>query len=36
MGERRARVKSKNMYKGPIDKDNGVGGEKIECGRRGG
>ena len=22
-GERRGRVKSRNMYKGPIDKDNG-------------
>ena len=25
MGERRVRVKSKNMYKGPMDKDNGAG-----------
>ena len=25
MGERRGRVKSRNMYKGPKDKDNGVG-----------
>ena len=27
MGERRGRVKSRNIYKGPIDKDNG-GGDK--------
>ena len=25
MGERRGRVKSRNTYKGPMDKDNGVG-----------
>ena len=25
MGERRGRVKSRNMYKGPMDKDKGVG-----------
>ena len=25
-GERRRRVKSQNIYKGPMDKDNGVGG----------
>ena len=31
-GERRGRVKLRNMYKGPMDKDNGGGG-KIECGR---
>ena len=30
-GERRGRVKSRNMYKGPMDKDNGTG--RIECGR---
>ena len=28
MGERRGRVKSRNIYKGPIDKDNG-GGVRI-------
>ena len=33
MGERRRRVKSRNMYKGPMDKDNGEG--RIECGRWG-
>ena len=33
MGERRGRVKSRNTYKGPMDKDNRVGG--IECGRWG-
>ena len=33
-GVRRGRVKSRNMYKGPTDKDNGGGG--IECGRVGG
>ena len=32
--KRREGVKSKNMYKGPIDKDNGAGG-RIECGGRG-
>ena len=32
-GERRGRVKSRNMYKGPMDKDNGQG--RIECGRWG-
>ena len=31
MGERSGRVKSRNMYEGPMDKDNG--GERIECGR---
>ena len=25
MGERRVRVQLRNMYKGPMDKDNGVG-----------
>ena len=25
MGEGRGRVKSRNIYKGPMDKDNGVG-----------
>ena len=29
-GERRGRVKSRNMYKGPMDKDKGG---RIECGR---
>ena len=33
MGERRGRFKSRNFYKGPIDKDNGGG--MIECGRWG-
>ena len=33
MGERKGRVKSRNMYKGPMGKDNGGGG--IECGRWG-
>ena len=32
-GERRGTVKSKNMYKGPMDKDNRAGG--TECGRKG-
>ena len=27
MGERRERVKSRNMFKGPMDKDNGGGTE---------
>lgn len=36
MGERRGRVKSVNMYKGPMDKDNGEGGLKVEDGGRGG
>ena len=31
MGKRRGRVKSRNMYKGPMDKDNG--GRSIEYGR---
>ena len=31
-GERRGRVESRNMYKGPMDKDNKVGG-RTECGR---
>ena len=31
VGERRGRVKSRNMYKGPMDKNNG--GRRIECGR---
>ena len=26
MGEREGRLKSRNMYKGPMDKDNGSGG----------
>ena len=34
MGERRGRIKSRNMYKGPMDKDNGGGG-RVECGRWG-
>ena len=34
MGERRGRVKSRNMYKGPMDKDNRVDG-RIESGRWG-
>ena len=29
-GERRERVKSRNMYKGPMDNDNRVR-ERIEC-----
>ena len=29
MGERRGRVKSRNMYEGPMDKDNGVGGLHV-------
>ena len=33
MGERRERVKSRNMYNGPMDKDNLAG--RIECGRAG-
>ena len=32
-GERKGRVKSRNIYKGPMDKDN-MGG-RIECGRWG-
>ena len=32
MRERRGTVKSRNMYKGPMDKDNGVGG-RIELRR---
>ena len=31
LGKSRGRVKSRNMYKGPMDKDNGTG--RIECGR---
>ena len=31
MGERRGRVKSRSMCKGPVDKDNRVG--RIECER---
>ena len=31
-GGRRGKVKSRNMYKGSMDKDNRVGG-KTECGR---
>ena len=31
MEQRRRRVKSKNMYKGPTDKDNNRG--RIQCGR---
>ena len=31
MGERRGRFKSRNLYKGPMDKDN-VGWGRIECG----
>ena len=33
MGERRGRVKSRNMCKGPMDKGNGRRWERIECGR---
>ena len=29
MSERRGRVKSRNMYKGPMDKDNGWGGLNV-------
>ena len=33
MGERRGRVKSRNMYKGPMDKDNRErGGLNVESG----
>ena len=32
--ESRGRVKSRNMYKGPMDKGNSGGG-RIECGRWG-
>ena len=31
MGKRRGRVKSRNMYKGSMDKDNGGGGHRM-CG----
>ena len=34
VGRRRRRVKSRNMYKGPMDKDT-RGGGKIECGKWG-
>ena len=34
MGKRRGRVKSRNMYKGPMGKDIGSRG-RIECGRWG-
>ena len=30
--ERRGRIKSRNIYKGPMDKDNGV---RIDCGNGG-
>ena len=30
MGERKGRVKSRKMYKGPMDKENGGG--RTECG----
>ena len=30
MGKRRGRAKSRNMYKGPMNMDNGVG---LDCGR---
>ena len=33
LGERRGRVKSRNMSKGPMDKGNGGGG--LKCGREG-
>ena len=33
LGERRGRVKSRNMRKGPMDKGNGGGG--LKCGREG-
>ena len=29
MGERRGKVKSRNMYKGPMDEDNGGGGLNV-------
>ena len=33
MGERRGRVKSRNVYKGPTEKDNGAGGGfNVGCG----
>ena len=32
MGEKNRKVKSRNMYKEPMDMDNGV---RIDCGRRG-
>ena len=35
MGEMRGRFKSRNVYKGPMDKDNGVGWGRVECGRWG-
>ena len=34
MGEIRGRVKSRNMYKRPFDKDSGMG--RVEYGRWGG
>ena len=33
MGERRGRVKSRNMYKGPMDKDNSEG--RLNVGEEG-
>ena len=35
MEERRGRVKSRNMYKGPMGKYNLGGGGRIECARGG-
>lgn len=34
MEERRGRAKSRNIYKGPMYKDNGAGGG-VECGMSG-
>ena len=35
MGERRGMVKSNNMYKGPMDKDNGERGMSLGSGEVG-
>ena len=35
MGGRRGMVKSRNMYKAPMDKDNGEGRGRLESGRWG-
>ena len=32
MGETRGKVKLRNLYKGPMDKDNSGGGFNMECG----
>ena len=32
MGETRGKVKLRNMYKGPMDKDNSGGGFNMGCG----